>query len=505
MAEAHSRQRRKRHDPGWGGWRADLAAACSRLSQRTSTDHKRFVFLVLVIGAVLRIIRMNEAVTYDEAATYVHYADRSFGFLISDHLLGGGQVLYSLLARLSTLVFGVHAWSLRLPALIAGLLVLPLCYAFTRFVFNRHVAVIMLCLVAVSGPLVEYSAMARGYSLVWLFTLSSLLAARHFVRSENLVSAFLLALFCALGMWATPHMVYPAAMAYAWALFMLVDNFQSTIRRRVSKLTGSAVMAGLLVLLLHAPVIFAHSLDQLLHPPSAQERTWAHFVNTQQDSAFALWAYFTGTASTLLAFAGAIAVIYAAYVSFKYRSLLFALLAGTVPLVILQQSVAPPAAWTFSLLVFHLGSAIGLFYFLKVIRDKLAPKFSKPHRTLVAGAVVLVLFGWSGVRGEGDDIERFPEARSAAAWLAEHAAPQDRVCAQLPWDAPVLFYLHRERKQAASPLRPGADLPRAYVLVAPGHGQTPDGVLLHNEMRRESPAPLEPIEEWGRLELYGTR
>lgn len=503
MAEAHSRRRRKKHEPGWGGWRTDLSVAFTRLSQRTSRDHKRFVAVVLVLGAILRMLRMNEAVTYDEAATFVHYADRSFGFLISDHLLGGGQVLYSLLARLSTLIFGAHAWSLRLPALIAGLLVLPLCYAFCRFVFNRHVAVIMLCLVAVSGPLVEYSAMAQGYSLVWLFTLSALLAARHFVRSENLVSAFLLALFCALGMWASPHMIYPAVMVYTWALFMLVESFQSTIRRRVFKLAGSAVMAVLLLVLLYAPVLFAHSLDQLLHPPSAVEHTWARFVNTHQDRAFELWAYFTGTASTVLAFAGAVAVIYAAYVSFKYRSLLFALLIGTVPLVILKQFVAPPAAWTFSLLVLHMGTAIGLFYLLKVIRDKLAPKFSKSQRTLVAGAVVLVLFGWAGVRGEGDTIERFPEARSAAAWLAAHSTAKDRVCAQLPWDAPLRFYLHRERKRAASALRPSNQAPRVYVLVAPGHGQTPEGVLRHDG--QELGAPLKPLGEWGRLELYGTR
>lgn len=37
-------------------------------------------------GVALRILRMNEAVTYDEALTYVHYAGRSFGFLFSDYL-----------------------------------------------------------------------------------------------------------------------------------------------------------------------------------------------------------------------------------------------------------------------------------------------------------------------------------------------------------------------------------------------------------------------------------
>lgn len=81
--------------------------------------------------------------------------------------------------------------------------------------------------------------------------------------------------------------------------------------------------------------------------------------------------------------------------------LLFALVVGTVPIVLIQHVVDPPAVWTFSLLVFHLGSAIGLFYLLKVVRDKLLPTFTKAQRTLVAGAFVVLLFGWLGIRGEG--------------------------------------------------------------------------------------------------------
>ena len=504
MAEGSLRRRRKKDQPGWQGFRSDMRAALSRLFSRSSTNHKRFVYAVLVVGIVLRILRMNEAVTYDEALTYVHYAGRSFGFLFSDYLFTSNQILYSALARFTTLIFGVHAWSLRLPALVAGILVMPLCYAFARAVFNRHIAVILLCLVAVSGPLVEYSAMARGYSLVWLFTIAALLAARHFVKSENLVSAFLMAVFCALGMWATPDMIYPALMAYSWSLFMLVANYQSTIRRRMFKLIGSGILACGLVFLLYAPVVVVHSLDQLLHHPSAEVNTWTSFVNTQQDRAFDLWAYFTGTASTLLAFAGVIGVIYAAYISVKYRLLLFALVLGTVPIVIIQSVVAPPAVWTFSLLVLHLGSAIGLFYLLKVVRDKLAPSFTKAQRTLVAGVFVLIVFGWLGLRGEGDTVERFPEAQKAATWLATNTHPGDRVCVQLPWDAPVDFYLECEKAGTDLMQRPITSDGRIYVVVAPGHGQTPEGVLLDHELRRESLPPLELLQGWDRLELFGT-
>ncbi|MBK9059297.1 MAG: glycosyltransferase family 39 protein [Flavobacteriales bacterium] len=165
------------------------------------------MFLVLAIGVILRILRLDGPVTYDEALTYVNYSSRSFGFLFSDYMYTGNHILHSAFVRISTLIFGVHLWSLRLPALIAGILVMPLFYAFVRALFNRHIAVIALCLLAVSGPLVEYSALARGYGLTWFFMVCSLLAARHFVKHENSVSVVMLGLFCALGMWAAPVMI----------------------------------------------------------------------------------------------------------------------------------------------------------------------------------------------------------------------------------------------------------------------------------------------------------
>ncbi|MCB0757568.1 MAG: glycosyltransferase family 39 protein [Flavobacteriales bacterium] len=504
MAERSKRRRRKEHQPGWKGFRADLRTSLSRLFARSSTNHKRFVLFVLLVGVVLRILRMNEPVTYDEALTYVHYAGRSFSFLFSDYLFTSNQILFSAFARASTLVFGVQPWSLRLPALLAGILVMPLCYAFARVVFNRHIAVITLCLVAVNGPLVEYSAIARGYSFIWLFTISSLLAARHFVKSDNLVSAAFLALFCALGMWVSPAMIYPAVMVFSWAFFMLVSNYQSSLRRRVMKLTGALLLSCTLVLLFYTPVVVVHSLDQLLHHPSVVENTWTSFVNSQQDRAFDLWAYFTGTSSSFLAFAGAVGMTYAAYISVKYRLLLFALVVGTVPLVLLQLVVAPPAVWTFSLPVFHLGSAIGLFYLLKVVRDKMVPNFTKSQRTLVAGAAMLLIFGWLGVRGEGDTVERYPEAQMAAAWIKTNTNSDDRVCVQLPWNAPVGFYLAREHGDPQV-LRRGRAAGRTYVLVSPGHGQTVEGVLLDAELSRASLRDLQLLQGWGRLELFGTR
>ncbi len=505
MPEGSKRRHRREHQPGWSGFRADLYSSWGHLFRRSSTDHKRFVYVVLLIGIILRIARMDGPVTYDEALTYVNYSSHSFGFLFSDYMFTSNHILHSAFVRISTLIFGVHLWSLRLPALIAGILVMPLFYAYVRALFNRHIAVIALCLVAVNGPLVEYSAMATGYSLTWFFMACSLLAARHFVKHENSVSAVMMAVFCALGMWAAPVMIYPALMIFIWAFFMLVTNYQSTVRRRAIKLVGSFLLFSTLSFLFYSPVIIRHSLDQLIHHPSLVDNTWAVFVNTQQDRAFDLWAYFTGTASTTLAFLGAIGVCYSAYASLKYRLLLFAMIIGTVPLVLMQRMVAPPAAWIFCLFVLHLGTAIGAFYLVKLVQDKMAPRFSKPQRTLVAGLVMMVVFGWYGVRGEGDPVERFPEADDAAAWIIKDTEPMDRVYVAFPWDAPLKFAVACDHGDAQIFNAKHAAEGATYVMVSPGAGQTPQGVMSDDDQGSAVHPKLRMMKTWRRLELYSDR
>lgn len=505
MAEGSRHHRRKEYRPGWKGLLADLRSATSRLFSRSSTNHKRFVYFALAVGVVLRVLRMNEPVTYDEALTYVHYASRSFGFLLSDYQFTSNHILYSAFARISTLLFGTHLWSLRLPALLAGIIAMPLFYAFSRAVFNRHIAVIVLCLLAVSGPLVEYSALARGYSLTWLSMAIALLAARHFVKAENSATLVLIALACAMGMWAAPVMIYPACMVYFWALSMLVLSYESTLRRRLLKLAGSFFLFIGLGLLCYAPVINRHGIDQLLHHPSLVDYTWANFVNTQQDSAFELWAYFTNTASTMLAFAGAVGVIYAAYASSKYRMLIIGMGIASVPLVLVQHLVAQPAAWNFILFILFLGMAIGLFYLLKLVRDKLAPNFSKAQRTLLAGGFVLAVFGWTGIRGEGDTVERCPEAAPAAAWLVAHLQPGDHVLAQRPWDAPVAFEMACDGGDPKTINGKTDGSGTLYVLVGPSHGQTPIGVLNNEEAGAGQKPPVQLKMSWLRLELYSDR
>lgn len=496
---------KKPKDTGYAAFRRDLLTAWKRLTQRTSLRHIRFVLLVVLIGAVLRIVRMNSPITYDEALAYTNYSARSLVTVFSDYTFAGNHVLHSFLVKVSTSVFGLHLWSLRLPALLAGILVMPLFYLFARAMFNRYIALMAVALVAASGPLIEYSALARGYSLVWLFMLSALLAGRHFVKEENAVSLTLMAVFSALGMWAVPTMLYGALMVYVWTFFYLVSMYRTTTRRRSAKLFASLLLFLALSFLLYLPVITAHSLEHVMHHPSTGGNTWKVFVNDQQDQAFELWGYFNDSSTTLISILGVIGIVYAAYVSTKYRFILLALVIGTVPLVIAQRIVAPPRVWTFVLFVLHLGSAIALFYVMKAVQDRLYAGFTKRKRTAWAALLLMAVMGTLAVRATDTGPERFPDARRAVDWAAAHARPGDRLVLKYPWDAPIQFHLMERkldvRMASVGPAQGG----RLFAMVGPGDGQTMYTVLMSNNFKDTTSYHLQKVQDWKRLEIFAPR
>ena len=77
--------------------------------------------------------------------------------------------LYHLLARVSMNIFGAHEWSLRLPAALAGALLIPLGYFLGKNIFNKKsLALLLATLFTLSPYLFYFHNEARFYSLLLL-------------------------------------------------------------------------------------------------------------------------------------------------------------------------------------------------------------------------------------------------------------------------------------------------------------------------------------------------
>ena len=482
-------------------FRSDVRKGWTDLGSLTSRSHKQLVGAIILVGAAFRISQLWRPITYDEAFTCTFYATRSAGFILSDYTSPANQLFHTLLMKWAMGLFGTHLWSIRLPALVAGVAVLPLFYVFVRAMFNRYVAVLSLAFVAGSGALIEYSALARGYSLTWFFMIAASLAGRHLVKRNNGVSAALVAVFCAFGMWSAPAMIYPALAIYIWLALYLSTLYDTSLNRRLIGVLLSFVLFAVLSTLAYLPVIITHSLDHLLHHPMLGENAWSSFVQTHQDKAFELWVFFNDTAATWVSLLGFIGLGYSVYISTKYRILLIALLLSSVPLVLIKSAVGAPWTWTFVLFNLHMGSGLALFYLLKFIQEKVYAGFSKRMRTTLASGVVLFGMGWFGLHLGQDRVARFDDVAAAVDWFNGALRPGDSVHVLDPNDAPFRFYL-LEAGLDASVTNAPASSGLMYALVSPGKGQTVGSVLLGDRSVAADSSAMVKVKDWPGLELW---
>jgi len=485
-----------------GSFLKDLRKWSSKLMKRTSDAHLWVVLLVILVGAALRISGIGQPITHDEALSYTRFSGRSYHTVFTDLSYPVNHVLHSALVRLSTSIFGLHLWSLRLPALLSGILVLPLFYAFVRSMFNRYIAIMALGLVAGSGCLIEAGSIAQGYSICWLCYITALMLGRHLVRTNNIVTAVLLSTVLALGMWSLPTGLYIALSVLGWTFIQISVKYRVSLNRRLGMLLFSGVLFVAMVVLLYLPIISTYGTAALFHHPAMGQSNWDVFLAGHQDGAFDLWAYFNGTAATWISLLGMAGMVFSMYISSKFRLLAFSLALASIPMVVVLTRVGEPVEWAHLLFLFNLSSAIALFYLLKAVQERVYTGFTKRLRTVLATLVLLVGMGYLGMKGIQDRLERFPEAIYAADWLKGILHADDRILVQYPWIAPLEFHMMAEGMDLGTLRNDPAKA--VYVLVGPGDGQTLQEVLARQRYGGVVREPLEKVKDWRRLEIYGT-
>lgn len=475
-----SQSRSKRTNvPRGAGFFADLKDLAQRYNKRTSAQHKRLVLIILFVGIALRTWMLLQPIAAQEAFMWVHYGMRSALEIISDMSHPENQVLHTLLAKWSMGIFGSDLIALRLPAFLASIASMPLFYLFVRSMFNRYIALIALAMVAGSGGLIEYGALANGQAIVWFFMTMALVFGRHFTQENDALSAVGMGISLALGMWASPYGLYPAFMVLLWSLFHLLLNHSDSLPARMQVWSAGFGSFLVLALVLYAPIINNHGLDQLFLHDTSPDQSWKRFKLVQTEGIMDLWFYIVDMGSRWFSILGLIGLVAAAAISQKYRVLAIAMLVSAAVPVLLVRYVPEPEVWLYTLYIFHLSSAIALFYLLKLAQEKVFPKLGKRTRVSVAALSILVLTAVPAMRFllTSDRVMRFPEAAPLAMYLNGAMEGEDRVYADLPWKEPLLFHMmcYGKSKGVAQGVGPlGSHI---FVVIDPGEEQTMESVL----------------------------
>lgn len=431
-------------------------------------------------GAALRAAFLFHPLRRDEAFTFNNFVSQPWLVALSNtapYYGNNNHLANTALAKLSCALFGGDPWALRLPAAVAGALLVPAVYAAGRLVYGRGAALLAAALVATSPALVARATDARGYAAVMLAAVVCwACAARGLRRPGDPAAWTLFALAAAGGFYAVPTMLLPFGGIALW--FVLAAWRPADGRRaRLLELGASTAAAAALTLGLYTPALAVSGAGSLTDNHWVQPWPWARFAAGWAQRGPELLALFTGdpvlpVGGVLLAGLG-VATVFHRRIGRQRVSLVGPLAGWCAVLVGVQRVVPWTRVWSFALPLLLLVASGGLAAAAAGLARPLRGRSQRWAAALpvVGTALVLALAAASAPELlRGDRI--FADAESgrvlpladAASFVAPLLRPGDRVVSE---GAPGLVYELTARGVPPDRfLTPGGSGRRLFVLAA---------------------------------------
>ncbi len=475
---------------------------CDAQPQTIIMTRQRIILTFLFLaGLVFRIAALNDPVTYDEAYTYIGFASHGLWAALSDYSLPNNHIFHSVLVVFSTSLLGSQPWALRLPALLAGLALIPAAYALGKRVYSLETGLCAAALVAWFPGLIRFSTEARGYSLLGLFTLLTIYLAHELLQSNRLREWALLALGTALGFFTLPLMLYPAGGVYLWLALEGPKKRAFFIRW-----LGSGALAGVLTLLAYAPALFVSGWRKIVANnfvlPVEAGRYFDGLLVARLKQTWLSWIGEVPPALTvLLALGFFLSLAWHRRMQTTRWPVSLVLLAWVAALVLTRRPEAFDRFWSWLLAPALLWAAAGLVEAAKKVRVG-----QVPGQTLLTGFALVGLLLQLTVTAPSISQRwtKMGNPEAAAIFLAERWQPGDLALVGYPNEAQVWYYLARQGLPETA-WQPHPNPQRLWlVLAANQEGQTLESIVKNYRL---DPAAFDltgasPVNRYGKLEIY---
>lgn len=417
-----------------------------------------YILLVLggitLIGFILRVIVINNPIAYDEAYTYIFFASRQFKHILADYSAPNNHIFHTILVGIAYRLFGGQPWVLRLPAFIAGVLIIPAMYMTARKFFSRHQALGAAALMAVTPLFINYSVNGRGYTMVVLFALLLANFAAILVKEQSKPALIAFGLTGALGFYTIPIFLYPMAGVSLWVLMTYLFTKEPGIDkfRRIGVFLGVCILSGLLTIILYSPVmIFGTGLSSITGNEFVESLDWSTFLanlDPRLTNAWDKWMIgFSPTVEYLLLAGFLLSLLFYRNVSDQKIPLQISLILAIGVLLVLQRVTPTPRIWIYLEAFYLMFAAAGLVWLIDwVIRNSKAIQPQRIENILSFGILLIFIgiFANMLVTRQQNPVEidrdRSPE-EYAANYLANHLKPEDTLVATGPVDIETAYYL----------------------------------------------------------------
>lgn len=212
------------------------------------------VVALLAVGLVLRLPGLGDGLWYDEIQTLVDYVRQPIGLLVTTFDSTNQHLLYSVSARIVTVIAGESALALRLPAVLFGVASLWAAVAFGRRWLPTREAWWAAIILAVSYHHVWFSQNARGYTGLLLGTLAATALMSDLLRSEHPTRGRVWGYAIAMALTVVTHVTALVVVAAHGLVWLLRTRRAGSPRQRWAPLVAM-LLAGTVALACYAPVL----------------------------------------------------------------------------------------------------------------------------------------------------------------------------------------------------------------------------------------------------------
>lgn len=270
---------------------------------------------------------------------------------------------------------------MRIPALIAGIFIIPATYFLFRTIANNYAAILSATIVSLSSPLIEYSTNARGYATINLIFLILLLLADYLAKNRNIFAWSIFIILSALGFYTIPVFLLPFGIVICW--YILIVTFNNIGNRLIllKDLFLSILFIILSTFILYLPIIVVSGYKSLIDNPYVQSNSFNYFMHNIFPSLRSTMAFYTRDMPllviVLLSIGFVVLILKLRYFDKKIPLLLISSFIWCITVIMVKLIIIYPRMWLFLIPVFIGFSCTGLVYIIrKLNNDKVTMQLS---------------------------------------------------------------------------------------------------------------------------------
>ena len=419
-----------------------------REAWRTDGRAHTCALLLIVLGAiVLRLQFLSQPMRHDEAYTFSQYASKPLSQALSNYSFPNNHLFHTFQVHIAYSLFGNKPWVVRLPAFLAGVLVIPASYLALRSLYGKNAGLLTAAIAASSSLLIEFSTNARGYSIVCLVFMLLLSLAAYLKRTQEPAAWLLFSVLAALGLYTIPIMVYPLGIVVMWLFLSAVFRDTSVGRTQLLKnLVLSLLVIALLTSILYLPVLVVSGWRRLIVNRAVTPRLWADFAERLPVAFHLAWTRWNTDIPIVLRVL--LVIGFGATLVFHHRwgrgrvPVVAAIFAWCIPVLIVQR-IVPKVAYGVFLLPLYIGLAsAGLTGLLSLVWA-----YGRGYKNVLFTVLVLAISAWIGINvivsqsvPSSTQTATIRHAKEIAIFLKQYLRPGDRVLIFGFHITPVKYY-----------------------------------------------------------------